>query len=81
MQVIYTITTLGVADILKAGPQTTEEIADKLGEHMAVGSSVSAVHFILDMFCAFRSKHCMPVARHFLRSRTPVGNLQVLLRS
>ena len=39
MQVIYTITTLGVADVLKAGPQTAEEIAGKLGEHMVVGSS------------------------------------------
>ena len=39
MQVIYTITTLGVADVLKAGPQTIQQIADKLGEHMAVGSS------------------------------------------
>ena len=32
-QVLYTVASLGIADILAEGPQTAQQIASKIGEH------------------------------------------------
>lgn len=35
LQILYTVTALGIADVLgQDGPQTAEELAAKLGEHL-----------------------------------------------
>ena len=33
LQVLYTVASLGIADILAKGPQTAQQIASKIGEH------------------------------------------------